>query len=266
MPKLTKPRKRMELSDKEEDTTPSKKVNSPKKSSQIFDALDDDDDEKVEVPKGKVCSNNNNGSTTKILIGSGLAVTIAVVGFMYVMSGGKKQDDTPPSVVTQQQQQPQQQKPQQQPQQPNKPKEPDTDDRLGIQDFTTNTTMTTDDVLGDGENVTSDLFGLTTRVDYTVGDMYYTTDFVNYTKRRATWGGGLEFYYLDCEYRGSKYMIQVPFKYYKELDDVGIVTVKMEVLRIKGATEDDTRSVVSYMTLDEDVLRTVQKSKTNKKY
>lgn len=136
-------------------------------------------------------------------------------------------------------------------------------DIVGIQDFTQNTNMKSSSELSDTDLILEDLYGLSLRVDYTVSKIDMITDFVNYEKRRGTWGGGLELYWLDAKYKDTKYIIQIPFKYYKELDDSGIVPVKMEVLRIKNSndSDDDNRNVISYMTLDEVTLKELLKKK-----
>ena len=133
------------------------------------------------------------------------------------------------------------------------------DDSLGTQNFLENTTMQTSDVLTDPDMYIEDLYGLTTRVDYVVEKISNVADFVSYEKHRGTWGGGLELYWLDAEYKGQHYVIQVPFEYYKELDDVGIVPVKMEVLTIKGSAEGEKLNVISYMCLDAEVLEDILK-------
>lgn len=136
---------------------------------------------------------------------------------------------------------------------------------MGTQDFTQNTNMTTSSVLTDPDQYIEDLYGLTTRVDYTVSNISSVADFVSYTKHRGTWGGGLELYWLEADYKGSKYVIQVPFEYYKELDDTGIVPVKMEVLTIAGSTADEKLTVISYMCLDEKVLEDILKNQAKSK-
>ena len=107
-----------------------------------------------------------------------------------------------------------------------------------------------------------DIFGLTTRVDYTVKSITNVADFVSYEKHRGTWGGGLELYWLDVEYKDKKYVVQVPFRYYKELDDVGIVPVRMEVLSILSQSDGSQMTVISYMCLDEEVLKDVLKQQS----
>lgn len=133
---------------------------------------------------------------------------------------------------------------------------------VGTQDFTTDTTMRSDSPLTDPNDFLKDIYGLTLRVDYTVAEIQNAADFVSYTKHRGTWGGGLELYWLDCTYKDAQYSVQVPFKYYKELDDTGIVPVKMEVLRIKSETSNDYLTVISYMCLDEQTLKSILKTQT----
>lgn len=136
---------------------------------------------------------------------------------------------------------------------------------VGTQDFTGNTNMTTSDTLTDPDKYIEDLYGLTTRVDYTVNSISNIADFVSYEKHRGTWGGGLELYWLDATYKNNHYVIQVPFKYYKELDDVGIVPVRMEVLTINGSSPDEKLTVISYMCLDEEVLADILKNQAKAK-
>lgn len=131
---------------------------------------------------------------------------------------------------------------------------------VGVQDFTQDTNMTTSDTLTDPEEFVQDIYGLTTRVDYTVDEIIEAADFVSYTKHRGTFGHGLEIYWLEATYKESEYVIQVPFKYYKELDDVGIVPVKMEVLRVKSNADGSMLTIISYMSLDEKTLETILKS------
>ena len=134
---------------------------------------------------------------------------------------------------------------------------------IGFQDFTGNTNMKTSNELVSPDEALKDVYNLSVRVDYEVDDIDSVTDFVNYTKCRGTWGGGLELYWLDATYKNTHYIVQIPFKYYKELDDTGIVPVKMEVLRINtiGSATDGERTIVSYMTLDEATLKTLLKNR-----
>lgn len=137
------------------------------------------------------------------------------------------------------------------------------EDIVGIQDFTQNTNMKSSSNLDNPDIALKDIYGLSLRVDYTVSKIDTVIDFVNYEKKRGTWGGGIEFYWLDARYKDTQYVVQIPFKYYKQLDDTGIVPVQMEVLRIQGDNNstDDSRSIVSYMTLDELTLKELLKKK-----
>lgn len=176
----------------------------------------------------------------------GVAVIAVIVGFFVVKGLGDEVDepikevqDAPPITTT---------------------TPPQAQTSLGFKDFTDSTNMVSDSNLSNPDTYVEDLYGLTTVVNYTVLGIRDSYDFVSYEKKRGTWGGGLELYWLEAEYKGSKYSIQVPFKYYKELDASGIVPVRMEVLEVKGSTSTETLTVVSYMCLDEKVLESVLKN------
>lgn len=136
---------------------------------------------------------------------------------------------------------------------------------MGTQDFTGNTNNNAGNVLTNPDEYVEDIYGLTTRVDYNVKRISSVADFVSYEKHRGTWGGGLELYWLDATYKNQKYVVQVPFQYYKELDDVGIIPVKMEVLTIEGSAEGEELTVISYMCLDEKVLSDILKNQAKAK-
>jgi len=203
-------------------------------------------------------------SNKKLIVTVIAAVVVALIIIVVIVTLVLKSKKKPEEV-------PQQQQPVIEQQQPVEQTTPSTTptptispaDNLGIQDFTGDTNMTTSNNVDDIDEDLEDLFGLSLRVDYTVSKIETITDFVNYEKKRGTWGGGLEVYYLDATYHGNKYFIQVPYKYYKELEDTGIVPVSMEVLRINSntGTSDDERVVVSYMKLDSKTLESVMKKK-----
>ena len=216
----------------------------------VDDEEDDEEDDDILSGIPERGKNKNN----MLFIVAGIAVVVVVVFvFIIFFMGGRnepaQQETTQPQQTTQQQATQQ-------------PVEETLPEGVGTQDFTQNTTMTNSDVLTNPVQYTQDIYGLTTRVDYTVNRISNVADFVSYTKHRGTWGGGLELYWLEAEYHGSKYVIQVPFEYYKELDDTGIVPVKMEVLTIAGTTADETLTVISYMCLDEETLESVLKSQS----
>ncbi len=215
---------------------------------------DEDDDEELDDDDEIISSSlkaNQGSKFDKRLYGAIAAVLVLVVVLIFVLMnrGGKEPvvdpapTDTPtvgdPTPV---------------------PSEDYSDPNVGFQDFTGNTNMTSDSPLSNPDGFIEDINGLTTRVEYEVTSIQSAVDFVNYTKRRGTWGGGLELYWLDCTYKDKHYVVQIPFQYYKELDDTGIVPVKMEVLYSKQPT-GEMLTIISYMSLDEQTLKTLLKSK-----
>lgn len=250
-------------------------LDKPMKTS-IADADDNDETEEDEVISASVKNKNNkNSKNPKIIIGCFVGAAALIMGFL--LFGGKKDEPSAPPLedpsiskekdtTPVQSQTPSTGTSTQSPTQTPENLLEDTPDDLnvGTQDFRQNTTMDSDTALTDPDNFIKDLYGLSLQTNFTVSKIQDATDFVDYTKRRGTWGGGLELYYLDAEYRGNKYVIQVPFKYYKELDDTGIVPVKMEVLRVKSEVDDTYLSIISYMCLDEKTLESVLKTQQKK--
>lgn len=222
--------------------------------------LDDDEeeDEEDEEILGSSGGKDAGGSTKKIvgIIAVPVVVIVAVVLMVSVLRGMR--GNNPGTAETS----PPTESGQVNTAQPGETQDPSAEPSLpvGMQDFTQNTTMQSSSTPEDPANFTKDINGLTTQVNYTVDRIYDAADFVSYEKHRGTWNAGLELYWLDAEYRGKKYTIQVPFKYYKELDDIGIIPVKMEVLSIKSDIDGSTLTVVSYMCLDEKVLEQIQKT------
>lgn len=217
------------------------------KSKDLFDEVEDtdEDDEVLSVVESK----GKSGDQTKFII-LGVIVAVMVVA-LFLLFHGKKEEPVPDEVQVIEAP-------------PELKEEPDTSEEVipgvGTQDFTGNTNMNTSEVLTNPDEFLQDINGLTTRVDYTVSSITNISDFVSYTKHRGTWGGGLELYWLDAEYQGTKYVIQVPFKYYKELADEGIVPVSVEILTIPSPSGDENLHVASYMCLDEKVLKDVLKN------
>lgn len=211
---------------------------------------DDDDEILAEMDSG------GKGNTPILFIVAGVLVVLVVVVAFLLLSGRGKNKEPDTSGQT--------------PPPPSSSSQVDTSTGqdpltgLGTQDFTKDTNWTSSSELVNPDLYTEDIHGLTTRVDYTVKSINNIADFVSYEKRRGTWGGGLELYWLDATYQGHKYVVQVPFKYYKELAETGIIPVQMEVLSIAGASEGQTLNVISYMTLDEQTLKDIlkQQSKT----
>lgn len=224
-----------------------------KKQHDLFDDLLDDDDNSDDEIVVSVSSKADKSKYLFIL--AGVAVVLIVIVVFLVFRLGSESSEPPvqytPSVPDTSLPTP-------------APEVIDGTAGLGTQDFTKNTNMTSSSVLTDPDSYTKDIHGLTIQVGYTVQSITNVADFVSYTKQRGTWGGGLELYWLDAEYQGNKYVVQVPFKYYKELADEGIIPVKMEVLTIEGSTPQQTLNVISYMTLDETTLKSILKQQGKK--
>lgn len=239
-------------------------LSKPKSTAEIDTEDDTEDDEDEDIFADLQSKRKGKMSPITTNIALGIVGVVAVVGLLVggVFIKGLLEDDQgvvdnpvvlPSQSVTQQ--------PSQQPQETPTPSDgPPTPSDMGIQDFSQNTTMSASDTLVNPDKYVEDIYGLTTRVDYTVSKISYLADFVSYVKHRGTWGGGLELYWLEATYKGNKYVVQVPFVYYKELDDEGIVPVKMEVLTIQGSAQDEWLSIVSYMCLDVATLQAVQQA------
>lgn len=222
----------------------------PARSQVLFDDDEDEDDgEDDEIIQASL-SNKKNTIDGKIFAIGGVAlVLVIIVIFMLFMGKKDEPEPTPPP------QEPTQTEPE--------PEDPLTPGSTGIQNFLGDTNNTSDSPLSNPEGFVEDINGLTMRVEYEVTAITDQVDFVNYTKKRGTWGGGLELYWLDCTYHETQYVVQVPFKYYKELTETGIVPVKMEVLQVKQPT-GEIMYVVSYMSLDEKTLEVFLKSASKK--
>ena len=215
-----------------------------------------------ELDEGILDEEEASGSSKKwIFIIAAVVVSVLLVFIlMLTLSSRGKNEPVVEQPVQQPQQQVQQQPQVQQPSQQPQTQQPTQQPSFGTQDFTQNTNMNAGSVLTNPDEFVEDIYGLSTRVNYTVSKIGNAADFVSYEKKRGTWGGGLELYWLEATYKGNKYVIQVPFEYYKELDEVGIVPVKMEVVTVPGSAEGETLTIITYMQLDADTLKTILKT------
>lgn len=87
-----------------------------------------------------------------------------------------------------------------------------------------------------------DLKGADVSAVYTVSNRNYIKTHVSYTAKRAIIDDGMEMYWLDVLYKKKKYRVQVPFYYFKDLEDEGICRVEIEVLNLEGGGQ-----IISYM-------------------
>lgn len=87
-----------------------------------------------------------------------------------------------------------------------------------------------------------DLNGLDVSAVYNVESIDFVEDYVSYETRRAITDEGMEMYWLEADYNGKSYRIQIPFYYYRSLGTSGICKVNVEVLTLVGGGK-----IVSYM-------------------
>ncbi len=116
--------------------------------------------------------------------------------------------------------------------------------------------------LEDPQEFLMDINGNEIPQNYQVKKIVSETDFVSYVKKRGLTADGVELLWLDAEYKGLPYSVQVPFKIWKELDPQGITVVDMEVLYLDGDAK-----VISYMKVKENYKEIMEKGEqaVNKK-
>lgn len=94
----------------------------------------------------------------------------------------------------------------------------------------------------DPDDMLKDINGVDISATYNVISRDYVYDYVSYTAKRGIIDDGMEIYWLEAEYCGKKYRIQVPFYYFKDFSEKGVCRVQIEVLNIEGGGK-----VISYM-------------------
>lgn len=102
--------------------------------------------------------------------------------------------------------------------------------------------MTTGATVYSANDFIKDLNGLEVSAIYNVESIEYVTDYVNYETRRASMDDGMELYWIEAKYHDKKYRVQIPYCYYKSMQDNGICKVNMEVLNLVGGGQ-----LISYM-------------------
>lgn len=108
--------------------------------------------------------------------------------------------------------------------------------------------------LSDTQNFLMDINGNKIPANYEVQKIVMETDFVSYEKQRGVTANGIELLWLDAEYKGQPYTIQIPFKVWKELDPTGITVVDMEVLYLK-----EDLKIISYMKVKDNYKEIMEK-------
>lgn len=121
-----------------------------------------------------------------------------------------------------------------------------TDDRnfvTGDPDYKAETNQTTDH-LDSADSFVLNLQGESVPVNYTVKTREYVKTHVNYVARRAVIDEGMEMYWLDITYKRKKYRAQVPYYYFKDLEEEGICRMELEVLNLENGGQ-----IISYMQI-----------------
>lgn len=173
-------------------------------------------------------SSDSSSNFVKVGIGS-IAVVAVVVGIILITSNTKKEEKIPVMSSTQTL--------------TDEVKEPVTAGSPNLQvdnNFVNSTTPV------EGTILVKDLNGKAIDTDFTVRFIQTRSDYINYEKKRAVMGDGIEFYWLEAIYLDKPYKVQVSFKVFKELRPKGIIKVKLEVLTLESGSE-----IVSYMEVDE---------------
>lgn len=117
----------------------------------------------------------------------------------------------------------------------------------GIADYSASTQNTTTDRISDTDETLKDINGVDIKSTYNVLSRDYLYDYVSYTAKRGIIDDGMEIYWLEADYHGKKYRLQVPFYYFKDFDEKGVCKVQVEVLNIEGGGK-----VISYMQVVSD--------------
>lgn len=198
-------------------------------------------------PKGKITKKQDKQIDPKILYGS-IAVGVLVVGLLgfFVINNmnAKKQAQAEAQKLAEEQALLAQQN------------NSSGDVSVGIPNLYGTGSQTNQSNLTSSDNILKDLNGNTISPNYNVTLSETVTDFITYTKYRATTGDGIEFYWLDAVYKNQPCKVQVPYSIYSKLDDQGITVVDAEVL-----TLDNGSQVVTYMSVRKDAKDLLDKNR-----
>lgn len=112
----------------------------------------------------------------------------------------------------------------------------------GDVNYTESTQRTTTAKVYSTDDYLKDINGVDISAVYNITSRDYVYDYVSYVAKRGIIDDGMEIYWLEADYKGRKYRIQVPFLYFKDFDEKGVCRVQIEVLNIEGGGK-----VISYM-------------------
>lgn len=91
--------------------------------------------------------------------------------------------------------------------------------------------------LTDKEELVTDLNKNIVDKNYNVKYINTKRDYVNYKKHRSVMDKGLEVYWFDVIYLNRHYVMQVPYRYFNEMREEGIIEVDLEVLTLEDGGE-----------------------------
>lgn len=111
------------------------------------------------------------------------------------------------------------------------------------------------------DNFVKDLNSLPVNEFYQIEEIYTTVDFISYEKKRAITDEGIELYWLEALYKGKKAKVQVPFRIFKELDEVGVTVVDVEVVRVRPEQRGVVQEIVTGFSVNPDYKKILEQSR-----
>lgn len=95
---------------------------------------------------------------------------------------------------------------------------------------------------------------------YEIRRIYSEVDFISYKKHRTSTAPGIELYWLEAKYKGKPARVQVPFTIFKELDEVGVTVVDVEVVEIEYE-QGTTHQVVTGFSVRPDYKKILEENR-----
>lgn len=187
--------------------------------------------------------NTNKSSDKQVFVVIGIVAVVIVVGLVMLSIGSSKKKKEQELMLMRQQQE----------EGYKSSSSSESNVKPGIPSFNGVGADENDEFLYDPTLITKDLNGNQVPTDYSVRDSNIVTDYINYKKYRAFTGNGLEFYWLEAEYKGQPYKVQVPYSVYSKLDYSGITVVDMEVLDL-----EDGGRMITYMSVRKDAKKLLE--------
>ena len=124
----------------------------------------------------------------------------------------------------------------------------------GAPDVYANSTKENDTPIINPNKITHGLNGEEVDAKFKISKITTVRDFINYEKFRSTTAEGLEFYWLEVEYKGKPYKVQTPYKIFKELEDSGVTLADVEVTYTDSGVQ-----IITYMNVVENAKSIINK-------